>query len=259
MHPEQQPPAWRRELQLFFIACSFLTRLPTPPRLRFETELLNASARYFALVGVLVGTLAGGIFLLASTVFPQSLAILLSMAGSILITGAFHEDGFADCCDGFGGGWEKSQILSIMKDSRLGTYGVVGIVLLLAIKFSTLNALPPELVFSALLLAHGWSRLLASSYIVDFDYVQEDSQSKVKPLAKQLALPAWLFSLLTVMPLVIFFPWGQLLLVVLMLFLLRFLYGRYLQHRLGGYVGDCLGAAQQLAEVLIYLTLLASF
>jgi adenosylcobinamide-GDP ribazoletransferase len=242
---------------LFFTALGFLTRLPVPYLFPYDPAHLSACSRYFPLVGVVVGALVSVLFWLALQAFEPHLALLLSMVLGILLTGAFHEDGFADCCDGFGGGWQKEQVLTIMKDSRLGTYGVIGLLSILALKFAALAALPLEQVIPALLLAHGLSRLVAVSYLLDLPYVQDIDQSKVKPLATGLSVRSAMFATLTVLPLLLLLSLTQALAVLLLLLVFRQLFAVYLKHRLGGYTGDCLGMAQQFAEVLIYLLLVA--
>jgi adenosylcobinamide-GDP ribazoletransferase len=137
----------RAHLRLLLLAVQFYTRLPVPAWVGYSDELLNKATVYFPLVGWLVGSVAAGAFMGANFLFRNTeLALLLSMVASILLTGAFHEDGFADVCDGFGGGWTPDKILAIMKDSRLGTYGVTGLGLLLAGKFLALRGLPPAAV-----------------------------------------------------------------------------------------------------------------
>src|SRR5699024_625423 len=131
-----------REHQVFLTAVMFFTKIPCNKCVEHCPEFLNESAHNSALVGVLVcsvGELAHWGF---SFIFPQSVAVLLSMLATIWLTGAFHEDGLADMFDGFGGGWTKEKILSIMKDSRVGTFGVAGLVGILALKFISLNELP---------------------------------------------------------------------------------------------------------------------
>lgn len=128
----------RREIELFFNALRFFTRMPVPRWVGHSTDLLNHSARYFPLVGWLVGLVGAAGFLIVGLALPVSLAIVLSMAATIRFTGAFHEDGFGDVCDGFGGGWDRAQVLSIMKDSRIGAYGAIGLVLMLIAKFLAL-------------------------------------------------------------------------------------------------------------------------
>lgn len=247
------------ELNLFFIALGFLTRIPLPSRVDFQPEFLNKSSRYFPLVGLLVGAVAGFAFIVANAFFPQLMAVLLSLSLTVWMTGAFHEDGFADFCDGFGGGWEKEQVLEIMKDSRLGTYGTVGLGLLLAIKVCALSLMAAEWVPFVLLLAHAWSRWLSISFIVQYQYVRDEDASKVKPLANQMSSKQCLYAGLLVLPLAVgLAPLQIASLAVLMLVFHQF-FGAYLNKRIGGYTGDCLGAAQQLVEVLIYLLLLASW
>jgi hypothetical protein len=118
-----------RELEYFFGAIRFFTRLPVPAWVGHSAEALNRSARYFPAVGLLIGGIGALVFIAAAQFWPQPVAVLLSMAATIYATGAFHEDGLADTVDGLGGGWEKLRILEIMKDSRVGSYGVVAMVL----------------------------------------------------------------------------------------------------------------------------------
>lgn len=246
------------ELNLFFIALSFLTRIPSPRWADYRPEFLNKSSRYFPLAGLVVGGFAALVFLLADMLFPQLIAVLLSVVASVLLTGAFHEDGFADVCDGFGGGWETQQVLDIMKDSRLGTYGTVGLVLLLGLKTSSLTVMAAEWVVFSMLMAHGWSRLLAISFIVQYPYVRDADESKVKPLANELSLKVFLVvGVLSMLPFLLWLEIGQCLVLLAVLLVFRSLFGRYLNKRIGGYTGDCLGAVQQISEVLIYLVLLA--
>ena len=246
------------ELNLFFIALSFLTRIPSPQWVDYRPEFLNKSSRYFPLSGLLIGLFAAVVFLLADIIFPQLVAVLLSMIASVLLTGAFHEDGFADVCDGFGGGWESQQVLDIMKDSRLGTYGTVGLGLLLGLKASSLSVMAAESVAFSMLIAHGWSRLVAVSMIVQYPYVRDADESKVRPLANELSLKVFLgVGVVSMLPLCLWLGVGQLLLLLVVLLLFRSGFGRYLNKRIGGYTGDCLGAVQQVSEVLIYLVLLA--
>lgn len=246
----------RYEAHLFFTAMAFLTRIPSPLLLPYEPTQLSACSRYFPLVGMLVATACFGIFSILALALPELLALLLSVVLGVWLTGAFHEDGFADSCDGFGGGWDHNQVITIMKDSRLGTYGVTGLVSVLAIKYYSLSLLMNDL-WLALLIGHSYSRLLAISYLYDLDYVQDADQSKVKPMATQLSLKSLAFALLSSLPLLLFLSFKAVLLIILVLWVFRLLFGRYLKRRLGGYTGDCLGMAQQFAELLIYLCLIA--
>jgi adenosylcobinamide-GDP ribazoletransferase len=247
----------RNQLHVFLTAVMFYTRLPCPRWVDHSADKLTQATRYFPLVGWIVGLLAAVIYYGAAWILPASLALVLALLSSILLTGAFHEDGLADVCDGFGGGWTPAQILQIMKDSRVGTYGVVGLVGLLAAKFLSLQALPQGWTGIALLTGHALSRFLAATYVIALPYVREDAGSKAKPVAGGQArlniwLPAALFGLL---PLLLLWPaplyTASLVLVAAVYVYLLGLFRR----RLGGYTGDCLGAAQQLLELAWYLGL----
>jgi len=226
-------------------------------------------------VGVLIGACSAFAFYLSASILSIELALLIAMFSSVLLTGAFHEDGWADVWDGFGGGWTVENKLNIMKDSRLGTYGAAALFFILMIKYQALLALIQQnithtallnesmlseslSVLSILVLGHGLSRVLATSLIADMPYVSEDATSKVKPLAQSLSSNSYLI-LLSTGGLVIAFTlsfsiaWK----LVAILLLTRWCLKRWFTKQLGGYTGDCLGAAQQLSEVVIYLVLLS--
>jgi len=254
----------RTHLRLLLLAVQFYTRLPVPAWVGYSEELLGRATVYFPLVGWLVGGVAAGVFAGASWLFRnEEIALLLSMVAGILLTGAFHEDGFADVCDGFGGGWTKDKILAIMKDSRLGTYGATGLCLLLAGKFLALRGLPAAAVAPALLLAHPLSRATALTCIFSHRYARATEDSKARPVAKGLLVSELATGLLLgALPLLGYAAWQHrpaLLLVLLPLAVVKGGLARYFQRWIGGYTGDCLGAIQQAAEVSIYLFLLAGF
>src|SRR4028118_1536958 len=131
----------KKELRIFFTAMMFLTRLPVPKLTDHSSEYLEKSSKYFPLIGWIVGAISCGTFLAFYQFLSIEISLLASIIAGILTTGAFHEDGFADVCDAFGGGWTKEKILEIMKDSRLGTYGTVGLIAILSVKFFLLRDL----------------------------------------------------------------------------------------------------------------------
>ena len=131
----------QKEIRIFLTSLMFFTRVPIPSFKDYSEDDLNKCTRYFPLVGILVGSISFLAFYLSSLLFPTSISIAFSLLAGILVTGAFHEDGFADCFDGFGGGWSKSKILDIMKDSRLGTYGTVALIFLFLLKFYALSTI----------------------------------------------------------------------------------------------------------------------
>jgi adenosylcobinamide-GDP ribazoletransferase len=248
----------RRELDYFLGAVRFFTRLPVPGWVGHSAEALNHSARYFPAVGLLVGGIGALVYVAALQFWPQPVAVLLSMAATIYVTGAFHEDGLADAVDGLGGGWDKLRILEIMKDSRVGSFGVVALWLGLTGKFALLAALDPALVPWALLAGHALSRFCSTVLLATMDYVREDLQSRAKPLATRLSPPAFAvaaaFAAAGLLPLSPDKALAGCLLAALATFCLAVKFRRWL----GGYTGDCLGAVQQVAEIAFYLGLLAS-
>ena len=248
----------RRELEYFFGAIRFFTRLPVPAWVGPSTEALNRSARYFPAVGLLVGGIGALVFLGALQLWPQPVAVLLSMAATIYATGAFHEDGLSDSVDGLGGGWDKLRILEIMKDSRVGSYGVVAMVLALLGKFTLLAALDGALVPWALLAGHAISRFCAVVLLATMDYVREDLLSKAKPLATRLSIAEMTVALAFVLAALALLPLEKAVAGCLLAALATLWLASKFRRWLGGYTGDCLGATQQVSEIAFYLGLLAA-
>ncbi len=253
----------KRELKIFFTALMFYTRIPCPSWVDHHPDYLNLSTRYFPLMGWIVGGVMAGTYLLSGMIFNSFVSVIAAMVASVLLTGAFHEDGFADVCDGFGGGWTKEKILAIMKDSRLGTYGVTGLILLFSLKAAVMVELvglvsrDPLLVILSFISVHTISRFIACSMIFTHKYVSEDSVSKAKPVAQQtdyLTLcVAFCFAVIPLISLIIYAD--QLILVVLLpiLYMVKMALGRYFVKWIGGYTGDCLGAIQQVTEVVAFI------
>ena len=250
----------KRQALLFVVAIQFLTRLPVPNLEGFQTSWLSESARYFPLVGALVGVISVGVWWVSSMAFPPAVAIGLTMSASLLLTGAFHEDGFADVCDGFGGGRTRDSVLAIMKDSRVGAYGALGVVMMLGLKWSVLVSLPYASFPIIVIGAHVVSRWCAVSLIWRLPYVRVDAEAKSKPLANSLSGADWLLSgvlgaLILVPALLLIDPaaWSQLALALLAALtlssIITVLAAGYFKSRIGGYTGDCLGATQQLSEL----------
>lgn len=252
----------RHQLELFFTALGFFTRVPVPAWVPWSPERLNHAARYFPLVGWVVGAAAAGALYLAALMLPIPVAVLLSIALSLRLTGAFHEDGWADTCDGLGGGWDKLQVLTIMKDSRIGTYGAAGLMLMLATKAAALIELAahsPGLAAIALGVAHPLSRLASTSLIHTLAYVREDELSKAKPLARALSRRELVIACGCGLAPLILLPAGAAVLALALVAIVTLRARQVFQRRLGGYTGDCLGATQQATELACYIGILAAW
>jgi len=255
-----------KELKLFFTALSFYSILPGPACVhQGNAHNLPDSIRYLPVVGWIIGLVTAGVFIATAYLFGEAVAILLAMVASVLLTGAFHEDGFADVCDGFGGGWVKEKILLIMKDSRLGTYGVVGLILLMGLKFAALMQLFTETfiyadsitIIGLFVVAHSLSRFAAITVVFSHSYarIEESKASGAVEKGKPVNLIlAGVFTLIPLVGLTSYLAQPVLLMIVIPVLLFSLYLGAYFKKWIGGYTGDCLGAVQQLTEVTVYLS-----
>jgi len=250
----------RKEITYFLTALMFFTRIPCPKWLEYSDRNMQKSRKYFPFIGWIVGGVSVLMYWGACYLFSPAISIILSMIASVLTTGAFHEDGFTDVCDGFGGGWGKEKILTIMKDSRIGAYGGIGIILLLGLKFAVLYELNQNnqwLMIFTLFNAHITSRFIASTMVQTHKYVQDIDQSKSKPLASQkLSWSEMIYSSLFMLVPLAIFQNVWILLVLPTTYLSKMYLGYYFKKHIGGYTGDCLGATQQVSEIVFYLTVL---
>ena len=252
-----------REIKIFLTAVLFFTRIPCPSWVNHSEEDLNSSSKYLPLIGIIIGGLTGLAFCGARLIFGLSISLILSMICSVLLTGAFHEDGLADMCDGFGGGWTKDKILSIMKDSQIGTFGAISLIFILAVKFLALNQSPEYIIIPILITGNSTSRWFAISFLFFLPYARQTGDSKSKAFSTKITLPILLFSgILGFTPMLILGFWThtfQILWIIPVLSLITFLLGRMFTKWIGGFTGDCLGGTQQITEVIFYLGCVAVY
>ena len=247
------------ELVIFLLAVQFLTRLPVPNGVEFSQQRLAAAPRYYPLVGIVIGALSASVFFAATIIFPNTVSIILAITGGVLFTGAFHEDGLADTFDGIGGGTTKERALTIMKDSRIGVYGAVALMLTMLIKLAALTAMAPQIAIIGFVAAHGLSRFSSIVVIATSQYVREEGTGK--HTAPGISTGGLIVASFTAI--LCFAGIGYLLSPSAALFCLiglcvgHILMRMMFERKLGGYTGDTLGAIQQTSEVGIYLGLLA--
>ncbi len=236
---------FRRELNLLLLAVQTLTRLPVPAP--YPPDGLRRAVRYFPLVGIGMGLLAWGVFALARAGLPPVVASVLSLAATLLLTGALHEDGLADCCDGLLGGRTRDDALRIMRDSRLGTFGVLGLGVVLALKVAVIAVLPA--VGPALVAGHAAGRFWATLPAAVLPYARSDGMAAgvAAPGAPTLAVAA----AFGVLPLLLLGP--RAVPALLLSGVVALALGLYARRRLGGYTGDVLGATQVLTELAVLL------
>jgi adenosylcobinamide-GDP ribazoletransferase len=247
------------ELEIFFAAVRYFTRLPVPSGVSHSEQQLEQAARYFPLVGVIVGVVGALVTVVAAQILPTPLAILAGMASTLLVTGAFHEDGFADAVDAFGGGFDRAQVLGIMKDSRIGSFGAIAIAMMLLAKFSALQQIGAwnglRTLGLALVAGHAVSRLAPTVLMFALEYVREDENSRARPLTRPLSIPELALAVACGLAPCVLLWSSKVWLGLALAILVTVICAGYFVRRIGGYTGDCLGAMQQLAELAFYLGL----
>lgn len=211
---------------------------------------------YWPLVGWLTGGIMAATLWLAAQVLPVSLAWMAAVVVRLLLTGCLHEDGLADCCDGFGGGTTREQTLAIMKDSHIGTYGVVGLVVYFLL-LTQLAQLPVGLLCVMALCGDAWAKCCAAQLINLLPYARKEQDSKARVVYRRMTATEWLVSLVGGwVPVLLLLPlrcWYILPVPLLVFGLLC----RWMKRRLQGYTGDCCGATFLLCELSFYIAYLA--
>ena len=254
-------------LRHFLLALQFFTRIPVTGRLAqwvgYSPAMLRASAAHFPAVGWVVGAIGALTLAGALALWPPLVAAVLCTVVTVLVTGAFHEDGLADVADGLGGTSNRERALEIMRDSRIGAFGAIALVLALGLKFALLAALAGQgawVACVALLAAHVLSRLVPLAVMRALPYVGAEG-GKAKPMADAVSGSAVgigvLWSLPAVALLALAGGAANGIAALLAAALVGVVMVRLLRRRLGGFTGDGLGATQQLSELAIYLALAA--
>ena len=232
----------------------FFTRLPFWRLKEVPSECFKHVVPYWPWVGWLTGSVMAMVLALGSLVMPVSLAWIWAIVTRLLITGALHEDGLADFFDGFGGGTTRERTLAIMKDSHIGTYGVIGLIIYFLLMLE-LRHLPVSMLCTLILCGDCWGKLCASQLINFLPYARKEEDSKAKVIYNRMSskelficimggtLPLWLLPLSL---------WGALVAPCLVLAFLILL----MKRRLQGYTGDCCGATFLMCEMAFYLSAL---
>jgi adenosylcobinamide-GDP ribazoletransferase len=250
----RRPNPLVEEVSLLLLAVMFYTRIRTPKWVGYSDDRMNRATRHFPVIGWLTGVVVAGVLWVTQLILPLPVAVVLGLAVGVLVTGGFHEDGFADVCDGFGGGATTQRTLDIMKDSRLGVFAVLGLVLLFALKITALSALLADGLWAglvAIVFAHVLSRWCVVTIIFRGTYARPLGPSKARAVAHALPVSAVVVATCWLIPfagLAWWHPWW--LLAIPAGFLVRLLLGHWFTRRLGGYTGDCLGATQQIIEIV---------
>ncbi len=208
---------------------------------------------YFPLVGLIVGSLGFGGYYLASLYLSQNIAIITAMIVMILATGALHEDGLADFCDGFGGGYGKEAILRIMKDSHIGTYGVIALIITLLLRYSLLCEVDLRWMPYVMILAQGASRFGSVIVVRTASYARVEP-SKSSHSALGLSMGGFVVAMIFALAPLVAIGWQFALIYVVLMSAVVALFRGYIVSKIDGFTGDTLGALQQILEILFYIT-----
>ncbi len=239
-------------------ALIFFTRLPfwriyQPPKNSYTTVV-----EHWPLTGWITGCCMAATIYLGSMVFPPAIAVAMAMAVRILLTGALHEDGLCDFFDGFGGGGsDRDRVLAIMKDSRIGTYGVLGIAIYELLVFLCLTSLSPTLAALTVLVADPYAKMLAGQMIMTMPYARTEAESKAKNVYRKMSTKASIsLAVQGLLPLGMYLwfvmPQGWQAIVFAPCFAMYLVY-LLIWRTLRGYTGDCCGAMFLLVELSVYL------
>jgi adenosylcobinamide-GDP ribazoletransferase len=252
---------FRLQMNRLLGALVFLTRIPVGNLYVFRAEELPRSTVYFPVVGLLIGSLAGAVLFCTQLVFPSIVAVLLSMVATVWVTGALHEDGLADAADGLAGGSTPAQRLGIMKGSAIGVYGAAALWFSLTAKLLLLGSLLERgttVAICALIVANGMGRAGTVVLLFACPYARE-GESKAGPFAHNITLRELVVSLLPAVFLAFLFLGRDALACLCGAAATVWATSRFYRRMIGGITGDCLGATNQLIELVCYLLLVGRF
>jgi adenosylcobinamide-GDP ribazoletransferase len=216
--------------------------------LEYFKDVIN----YWAVTSCLTAGVMAGTLWLSAQIFPYTVAVVLALFSRILLTGALHEDGLADFLDGFGGGRDKDKILAIMKDSHIGTYGVIGLIGYFLLFYLFLSYLPLAIACVIIPIADPLCKLISSQIVHFLPYARTAESSKSKVVYNRPSAVAFLIScLFGLFPLALLpdIRWPVALLFPILVFLLLI---RFMRKKIGGYTGDCCGTLFLLCELSFY-------
>lgn len=242
-------------------ALIFFTRLPfwrlhQPPKECYKTVV-----EHWPLAGWLTGATMALTLWIGSIYLPYAVAVVLAIVARLLLTGALHEDGLADFLDGFGGGGhDRSRILSIMKDSHIGTYGVLGLIVYELLLAAALYSLPPQLAAMTIAAADPYAKMVTAQLIMMLPYARTEEEAKNKTIYRKMNWPAGIsLAIQGLLPMIVYLWWTGIdwQLVIFLPCLVMYLLYLLIWNRLRGYTGDCCGAVYLLVELTVYLVVCA--
>jgi len=243
-------------MQRILAAFIFFTRLPFWRLAEVPAVYFKNVVTYWPLTGWLTAGFSVFILYLASLVLPFGIALLFAILARLLITGCLHEDGLADFLDGFGGGTTREKTLAIMKDSHIGTYGVIGLIFYFALLYSLLNNLPVEIAGFAILAGDPFAKGVSGMIINRLPYARPEEESKNKTVYSRMSVSEYIICFIFGLFPLLWLPQPIYLLACLFPLLTWWLFTSFMKKKIQGYTGDCCGATFLLCELSFYLGIL---
>lgn len=240
-------------MQRILVAFIFFTRLPFWRIAEVPGEYFKNVVSCWPLVGWLTAGLSVLVLYAASMLLPDSIALLLAIATRLLVTGCLHEDGLADFFDGFGGGTDKERILAIMKDSHIGSYGVIGLLFYFALYYMLLNNLPITIAGAVMLTGDPFCKGVAGMIINRLPYARNAQEAKNKTVYSRMNRKEYILCIATALIPLIWLPESIYLGALLFPIVTWYLLTSFMKKKIGGYTGDCCGATFLLCELSFYL------
>lgn len=244
-----------RIIRPFLFALQFLTRIPLAPSGAPSAADLRWATAFYSTVGLVIGVSAAAVYRLSVSFLPASVSVVLVLLFSVLLTGALHEDGLADCADAFAGAHDRDRVLEIMRDSRIGAFGALAIAFALLLKVTLLSSLPEDQLVQSLVIAPVLGRWLVLP-LTRFSRAAR-SNGLGSAFASHVEGPQIVIAAVPVLVVGIFLYGGLFPIVAAGPVIAVTLWGWYCRRRIGGLTGDCLGAAIQFSEITTLLTLVA--
>lgn len=239
-------------MQKILAALIFFTRLPFWRLGEVPAVYFKNIVSHWALVGWLTSGISVFVLYAASLILPSEVALLVAMITRLLVTGCLHEDGLADFFDGFGGGTSRERILAIMKDSHIGSYGVIGLIFYFGGYYSLLHSLPLELAGCALLAGDPYSKGVAGMIINRLPYARKEEEAKSKTVYSRMTTREYIITLVCALLPLLWLPDPIYLLAAFLPVVVWYLLTSFMQKKIQGYTGDCCGATFLLCELSFY-------
>ncbi len=239
-------------------AIMFFTRLPLwrIKKLHIPQEYFSQAINYWSFAGWITGGVMAGTLWLAAQILPFSVAVIVAIASRLILTGALHEDGFADFLDGFGGGTSRERILAIMKDSHIGVYGVIGLAIYFLLIWQILANMPLEVATIAILVADPFSKFVCSHMTLFLPYERTAESSKSGVVYRRISFSVWIVAALFGLLPLILIPDAKWLIACIFPIIVFLSSIYYMKKKINGYTGDCCGAQFIVCELSFYLGIL---